>query len=231
MFPYKNVSGAAGIQVTTHPIGVLKLECHVNVLGAGTLFLQIHDSATVPADGAVPLRSWLTSGATIEYKEFKRGELRLVNGMYICISTNEAIKTLGTGNDRFGVVHVDFAEPEEPSSSTYVGDLTTPISVLQVWSQAAGAAVKKSLLRVSVTDTGALTATRFLLLFTNDIFSGVPAAAWQVRQTTGLELNFGLEGLSIVKDGLHGCTLTLSDSPTVNDTNSGDAAAIKAEYK
>lgn len=66
-------------------------------LGAAQ-WIQLHDSATVPADTAVPI--WIGTVATIANlpKEFGLYGLAFANGIVICNSTTGPTKTLGATN-------------------------------------------------------------------------------------------------------------------------------------
>jgi hypothetical protein len=59
---------------------------------AATRFIQVHDSKTVPADGAVPLMSFKIAAG--EQYVLSEVPLPLSNGLYICLSTTQNTKTL-----------------------------------------------------------------------------------------------------------------------------------------
>lgn len=61
-------------------------------------WIQLHDSATLPADTAVPL--WIGTVATIAnlQKEFGIYGISFANGIVICNSTTGPTKTIGAAN-------------------------------------------------------------------------------------------------------------------------------------
>ena len=101
-------------QFSKHESELLKLEFDVNASAASTVYVQIHDfpqpadlaaGRTAPAAGSVPIKSWPTPPGAIDvYKEFKRGDLSLTYGLFVCVSTTQATLTIGTGNNKFDSV-------------------------------------------------------------------------------------------------------------------------------
>jgi len=69
-----------------------------NVSGADA-FLQVFDSATVPADTAVPMVSVPVANGTVQFYDTPTG-IPLVNGLAVCLSSTQATKTLA-GNGIF----------------------------------------------------------------------------------------------------------------------------------
>lgn len=188
----------AGQAVTTHRIGLIKLEVKTNSSAAAG-FIQIHDSRTVPANGAVPIKSWAVGGDESHYKEFKNGELRLANGLYVCFSTTEATKTLGTGSNKFSTVSVELYDPEAPTGTTYVVD--TGVMEKEIWTDAAG---PKKLIRAFVTNLEG--SDTYLMLFAHDPADGdVPIKEWKVYGTgdslgrDSIVLDFGSSGIDVMQ--------------------------------
>ena len=225
-----------GQLVTAHPCEVIKLEMRANDALAAGCFWQVHDFSPVngalvaPANTAVPIKSWPASAGAPDYKEFKRGELRLANGLYICMSTTEATKTLGTGSNKFASLAVERIEPDRFSGVTGVVGAAGAFTV-QCWSEATGLATPQLLKRFHAVNKCA--AARYLMLFSKDAPANgdKPLAIWPMAANGSsgdtLDLRFG-EGLR-VKDntGLtanlgrrQGCTFKLS---TTNYTLTLDA--------
>lgn len=63
-------------------------------------FIQIHDAVTVPADGAVPLKSWPVPAASYFSFVFPV-PLTCSSGIVVCNSSTVATKTIGTANVTF----------------------------------------------------------------------------------------------------------------------------------
>lgn len=76
--------------------GIL-LRLRAKNVSAGTIYLQLHDAETAPANGAVPdcPSVPLAPGAYYESTTPFTGE----NGIYICASSTEFVKTLVAADD------------------------------------------------------------------------------------------------------------------------------------
>ncbi|TSA41086.1 MAG: hypothetical protein D4R57_01020, partial [Verrucomicrobiales bacterium] len=129
---------ASSQQVAKHPVAVKKLEWRGGDSLAAARFIQVHDAYTTPAEGSVPLKSWAVYTGAAGYKLFDVGELELTNGLYVCVSTTEATKTLASGSDKFASLLVETLEAEAPSGTSFAGDLSTADEILPVWTDAAG---------------------------------------------------------------------------------------------
>lgn len=71
-----------------------------------TQFIQLHDSATVPADTAVPKVVFAvpaSSNFSLDYGEYGKS---FASGIVICNSSTEATKTLGSADCWFDVQYV-----------------------------------------------------------------------------------------------------------------------------
>lgn len=223
--PYFDVAGQA---VSKHACEVLKLEMTANAALAAGCFWQVHDftakngATTAPAEGSVPIKSWPASAGAADYKEFKRGELRLRNGLYICISTTEATKTLGTGNNKFSSLFVERIEPDRFSGASATVSSAGAFT-MQVWSEATGLANAQKLIRVHVVNKCA--AARWLMLFAYDAPADgdKPLAIWPMAANGDaaggdiLDLRFGEgrvindnSGASASLGRRQGCTFKLS---------------------
>lgn len=123
------------LQASAHAAMVIKFEGELKSSAAAGTYIQIHDSASAPANGDVPKKSWLAGAGAQFYKEFKNGQLTLAFGCYVAVSTTEATLTLGAGNNSFDVVSVELYNPDTFSSVTQVAD--SSVQTTQVWAQAA----------------------------------------------------------------------------------------------
>jgi len=228
--------------VAKQPVGILKLESTLNSSASDALYVQIHDTIAVPAEGAVPIKSW--PAGECQYKEFEHHELRLALGCYICLSSTLATKTLATGGSNiFDTLQIELNDPEVPSNTTVVGDLTTAVAGLQVWSEAAGASARKFLTGLEVDGTNLTTATQFIQIFATDTVTtgdtammSFPITIGQVRTlNNGLQFgDFGQEIFSIDSTTPFtkrlGCTVKISSTSKTFTACTG-TAAIRAQYK
>jgi hypothetical protein len=201
-------------------------------------WLQIHDSATVPANGAVPLKSYQLP-ATLAYSwKFDPNVLVLKTGLYVCISTTENTKTLSAA---LGDFLIDIEEYEiQPKGTTVVGDLTTAMTSLAVWTRAAGA---HRVIKAEGTNNALV--TRYLLMFAleqGDLSSGnsKPLQAFPVLTTASFVLHFGnVDGLvpnqksplAGVYTNVFGCCFAWSTSAVVWADPGSDDGTLKVTYK
>lgn len=223
-------------QVTTHPTGVLRLRGNFNGTTADR-WLQVFDAVAAPADGTAPLIAAIPLYQSSPFfAEFEIGALQLKFGCYICVSTTQATKTLSS--DTMDVT-AELDVPEMPASSTFVGDLTTGVTGLQVWTEAAGTTTRKFLLSLEVDGTNLTTATQFIQLFATDTVNtgdtpilSIPIAVGGVK--TGSDaLRFSTRGREVYSydtAARRGCTIKISSTNTTYTAPTG-TACIKAEYK
>jgi hypothetical protein len=61
-------------------------------------FLQVHDAASAPANGAVPAITFKIFGGANFYLTRELLPMKFSNGIYICNSTTVATKTLGAAD-------------------------------------------------------------------------------------------------------------------------------------
>lgn len=220
---------ASAAQVARHPVGVIKLEWKGATGLAAARFLQVHDAYAAPAEGAVPLKSWPIYTDAAGYKLFDVGELELVNGCYICISTTEATKTLASGSDDFSTLMVELSEAETPSGTTFAGDLTTGVESLEVWAESAG---PKRLHEIIATNS--LGSDAWVQIHAMDtpenasLLLSLPVANGATERFT-----FGKDGRDVRKlvdgDLKEGCTLIWSQEQNTLDAVTG--GTLQAEYK
>ena len=226
-----NDYAASSKQVTTQAAFVTKIEWRGGASVAAGRFIQIHDSATVPAEAAVPKKSYPIDAATEGYKLFEEGEVRCDKGVYVCVSTTEATKTIASGNDIYAMLSVEMDRAEEPSV-TYVGDLTSNVQGLEVWADSAG---PKRLVSLEVDGSG-VGSVAYLMIFANDspaegetpIFQRKLLASTAYTKANGKEFSFGKKGVYI-KSYSSG---TLRDGCTVKvSTTSGTLTTTASNYQ
>lgn len=220
----------AGVLAAKHPVQVVKLEMKTNAAIAAGAFWQVHDFApsygvSVPANGAVPLKSWPAAQDAPDYKEFKNGELSLANGLYVCISTTEATLTLGTGSNKFSSLSVELTEADLLALALGVQDSSTNV---RIWTSGA----RKKLVRVWASNSEAV--TLYLMLFAHDAADGDrPLEAWRLAANDEIDLRFG-EGRQVGSIAANGteqseCWLKLSTTPDVLTETVGAGAQFFTE--
>lgn len=94
-------SGATLVKEVVYPYPCNVIGLHVAHLGAQAAWIQIHDSATAPADGAVPLVTHAVNKDSDAEIEGVVARHTFVNGVYICESDTVPTKTLHSTEDCF----------------------------------------------------------------------------------------------------------------------------------
>jgi hypothetical protein len=206
--------------------------------GAAGQYFQIHDKATAPVNADVPVKSFLLANAgPINLMSIFQvlGPMNFVNGLGVAISSTEATLTLGTGSfDVFGEIE----EYELPISGlSVVGDLTTAISSLSIWTEANG---PQKLYTIEIPAGNGLSSSVYLMLFAKDtgnISNGdVPLWTSPVISSSSLRqyFTFGSAGIwpRVNDSGTYrqGASLWLSSTQGIL-TKSVSTCPIKAQYK
>ena len=222
---------ALATQVAKHPVSVRKLEWKGATGLAAARFLQVHDAYTTPAEASVPLKSWPIYTDAPGFKLFDVGELVLADGLYICVSTTEATKTLAAGADKYSALAVELQEAETPSGTTFAGDLSTGDEVLQVWSEATG---PKRLLEIITRNTSG--SARYLQIHADDTpATAVLVESFLIPAGTTKRLTFGKDGREVSKQVAqsikNGCTLAYSTTAGTYTAVGSNVGWIQAEYK
>lgn len=70
---------------------------------AGAQWIQIHDSATVPADGAVPAITFDIATQAAKTLDYGLRGRKFAKGIYVCNSTTDVTKTLGAADCLFDI--------------------------------------------------------------------------------------------------------------------------------
>jgi len=70
---------------------------------AGTRWLQFHDATSAPADTAVPVFTYQVATQTSIHIDFGRYGRLFSTGIYVCHSTTDTTKTIGTTDGLFDV--------------------------------------------------------------------------------------------------------------------------------
>ena len=89
---YSSDALVAGAQVATQ--STILCGFHASNTHNATLYVQVHDSATAPADTAVPLASFkVAAGDHLVVRDLP---IPLTHGCYICVSSTQGTKTLAS---------------------------------------------------------------------------------------------------------------------------------------
>jgi hypothetical protein len=203
----------AGSQMTIHETRLLKIDTKLATGAAANLFLQLHNSATLPAEGAVPVKWWLATAT--QSQEFVVGELQFSAGLYVCLSSTGATKTIATAtNDKFAALSVELLD--QPLVPTEVVADSGSFSV------AIGMTIE--VIRVNVANLE--NAARYLQLFntTGAADDSVPNAIWPLTALGTLSLDFGRSGVFALENVAPRTAITffLSDTAATLTTATGN---------
>jgi hypothetical protein len=246
MLPVTSI-GAASKQVATHRVSVLR--ARGTFLGASDgAFLQFFDSKVAADEGAAPIIPAIPiTKDGIFFVEEEISNLEFLAGCYVCVSSTRATKTLSA--DTMDIC-VELADPEVPASVTVVGNLSSAVTGLQVWTEAAGTASAKRLIQLEVDATNmGLTsgAVAYIMGFAKDtnVLGDVPVFQIPIVQAqilTGKSaISFGLEGrdmasIDAVVSGTapntrrYGCTIAISTTTGTLTLLTAGTVRIRAEY-
>jgi len=242
------------LQITAHTSVVLKIEGYFRGTTSAA-WLMVFDTNIAPANGTPPLKQIPLYPTTQFYEEFKHGDLVCYLGCWVAISTTEGTYTSGTGDTMD--VDVEISSPDLPASVSYVGDLFSPLTTLQVWSESSGLANRQSLtaLEVDATLLSPPGGMQWIMVFATDTVNTgdfpvpnmiYPIVGTQVR-TGHNKLTFGELGLQPFSiDGAPnnqgsgggaspgtkrlGCTIKISSTPTKYTPVNG-SVCLRAEYR
>ena len=221
---YQNETfGTTGVQVSKLPIGVLKIDGAF--LGNANAFLQVHDSCTAPAAAAVPMRQEPLNAQAPFYFEFKTGEIRTTEGLWVGVSSTD-----GTYTASALTMDITVETDIKPTTLTTVGDKTTTLNHKQIWSQATGAAAVKLLYCLIITEQ--LGAARYIIIYCDDAAAGKQFNVYPLAANGTVKLYFGDNGVqpytvastyanyateTAVPSGLqYGCTVYVDDAVPAN---------------
>lgn len=102
---FKNLGANATLNVKASTGNVFSLYCHN--INAAARYIQLHDTATVPAGAAVPIYTFLVpAGGTvlIDGMFFGQNGANFPTGIAFAFSTTEATYTAGTATDQFTII-------------------------------------------------------------------------------------------------------------------------------
>lgn len=221
------------------PCTLINLQGYFN--GASDAWLQIHDVAAVPANGAVPLKSFQLLAKMAYSWKFDPNVLVLKTGLYVCVSTTDATKTLSADTADFLIDIGEYEEQMQPDVST-AGDLVTNVPYQLIWART-GSPTNR-LKKVIATNNEAFVA--YLLMFgllDSDLISTNTKAIASFKFTAGQTrtLYFGNKNGFIprqvtarVANALttdYGCTFAWSTDPLTYVDSAGTYGTIKGFYR
>lgn len=194
-------------------------------------YLHIFDIEQTPTNGAIPKRSEQVLGQDGFRFDYSDNDLEFKNGMIFALSSSEETYTAvvdGAKVDWEGEI-----DTQAIQGSTTVGDVSTGVNSLQVWTSAQG---PRYLLEVDWISNAV--ANSFLLFFTknNPVNGDVPDIVIGALDTSTSnpltrQYRFGKSGLNARStSGLKGCTLCVSSTANVL-TLVGTTENIRAKYK
>ena len=233
-----NVTSA---QVSTEPVSILRVRGNFRGSTADRwlMFFNVRQALDAPNGTAPLIAATPLNQLSPFFIEESIGALQFPLGCYVAVSTTEDTLTLST--DTMDIT-VEMDDLIVPPVTTFVGDLTSAVTGLQVWSEASGA-TRQALVTLEVDGTNLTTATQHVMIFATDTVNtgdtpilSFPIAVGGVL-TGENALRFGNQGLFPFSiDSVspftkrYGCTVKISStSPTF--TAPTGTAAIRAEIR
>ncbi len=207
----------AGQQVSKLPVAIAQIEGYFKGATADA-WLQVHDSCTTPAAGAVPIWQMPISQTSQFFENLQVAAMPITEGIYIGISTTD-----GTFTASADTMDLTVWTSKTVPAATVVGDKTTALNTLQVWAEAANAAGTKLLYGLIITER--LAASRRILVYADDATTGRILADIPLAASQTVKLSFGSDanGLSPRTAGAasntatvvgfrQGCTVVVADA-------------------
>lgn len=224
------VFGATNIVAATTARNLVSVRGYFR--GGVDAWLQFHDAAALPSNGAVPMKSFQLMAALDYFKSYDPDPLLFGTGIVICVSTTEGTLTISSALADFMVELEDTGFV--PIGTSVAGDLVTGRDSLTPWTNAAG---PKNLVQIDWTNGD--NAVRYLMLFgrTAGVADGdKPLMQWKATALQAQQsLTFGDDGMTINEalagTNYVGCQLKQSSTATVLTATSSAASYIKATYK
>lgn len=191
-------------------------------------WLQVHDAKALPANGAVPKRSFQVFLNAPFDVMLADDDLDCLNGCVLAMSSTEATLTISASTMSLfvtGTSHID------DTDWTVVGDYTTAAETQPVWNDAAG---PKKLMRLEVSDAVTGSGPFYVQLFAGDsALDNTLQASFLVEFEGTLDIMFG-NGLNMVRQvagvTYDGCFIALSSTQSVYTELTQNADYIRASY-
>jgi hypothetical protein len=231
--PFKIASQAATYLISPYPCCLRKLQGYCGGVANTQYFIYIFDDITAGVNNPTPLRVLQVVGGDGFSFSFEDTELQaLTYGLFVALSTTENTYTaVGGGVTADWEGEVDQAQIQSLGSMTIVGDLTTSVGNLQVWSEASGTTTPKRLMRLEL-----LGGTGYPLVTFTDTFDLSDTTAVHLPQLNGnfITYSFG-RGMDRFKNDAgtirRGCTIRFSSvgAPPFVEVG-GTNFSVKAYY-
>lgn len=184
-------------------LNIMGIDGYCNGTANTQYFLQIFNSATVPANASVPLRSLQVLGgdgfkfsyADIGLQTSQLGATPSTGNLVVVLSTTDATLTIGTGGVTADInVDVEEYEMQNQGTITTVGDTSTAVASLAVLADSTSN--NKFLTYILATNSTGHTSYLMLFCATAPTTGAYPAYSWTVANNATLRLNFG-QGLQL----------------------------------
>jgi len=206
MFADSYFAQTSGIQVSSLPINLMKLEGYFS--GAAQAWLQVFDSCNAPQAGAVPKREFALYATAPFYEEFKNGAMPLFEGLFLAVSS-----TQGTYTQSAASIDIVAETDTQPISTHLVGDKTSAVNTLQVWSQVTGFQANPTKALYGLIITELLGQEQWICLFADDGAATWPKTVIPIQANQTLKLYWGTSGFSPVAAVLPPATPPTSANP------------------
>jgi hypothetical protein len=121
-------------------------------------YVQLHDSSSLPANGAVPLKTWVAQ-ANFEFNENILDGIPCVNGIVLALSSTATTLTLATGTK--SQLQCEYEEYETLAVKPALTTGTATGNTTGIWAQGTSPAQRL----VSVTWTNGEAGNAYLMLF------------------------------------------------------------------
>lgn len=183
---FKAYANTAPYVPFARPVNLTNLDGYA----AGAGWLQIHDKASAPSNGDVPLKSFNVAAAGPLMSLFQTlGAVVLQNGLAIAFSSTEATYTASaTSFDAFGEVEDYQVSP----AGTVVDDAN--VAETTVWTNSN----TKRLARFTVTNNQAT--ARHVMLFAHSPSDGdAPLEEWELPSNGEITEDFGVAGREVIR--------------------------------
>lgn len=221
--------GVVSSVVTTSTMQIDRVQGYFR--GAVASWLQFHDAKALPANGAVPIKSFLQPTTSAFHWGFDPGELVVSNGLVVVMSTTEGTLTASAEVSDF---LVDGEQTFDDTGASTTGDYTTAVQTRNIWLQANG---PKRLLRLEFTALTGAGSTLYAKIFAHDspsfVTSQRPLVTINLTIGTSKDVFFNFSPLAsnATEQNKTGCYVLIDDVPGgASGEYVGTDFAIKGTY-